>query len=932
MKKTKKALASLAIAGMVLSMAPMSVFAADSAASNRIFGADRVQTAVEVAKQGWTTATTAIVAPAEDEHLVDALAAAPLAGAKNAPILLVEGKTLTTATTDELKALGVKDVYVVGAVDADVVTSLTAAGYNATAVKGASRMDTAAEIAKLLSAPKGSFVVGYDAIPDALSVASYAAANNYQILVANVDGTLPANEVVAGTSYVLGGPTLVKDIAGAKRVFGNDRYDTNKAVLSELSYSYDKVYVANGEDSHLVDSLVASGLAGKTMSPIALTDNMAVKAAADLSGKMGSASQTIALGGTSVVADSVRDSVKYVAPATLAVESVSAINAKEIVVSFNKEVDEGSAVNTANYTVKVGGAAAAVSSIEVDEDDATKVTITLTNPIQAITSVDVKVKKDIMAADFTKPEADYSTAFVFYDKVAPSIASAVVDGNELTVNFNEYIASAPLMKVNGKVVTAVAGTVWPAKELKIDLTSLDLADGSYVFSAANVNDLQTTPNIASYLTATVYVSDAAAAPAVKAITTKTATTFQVEFTKGLKAGTVPTVSAKKGSAEMVPAGGVVAVAGSTTKFIVTVADVAGVVDLYETGETSVPLTVTVSDYQAASNNLYGNKITQSVTLSKDSVGPVLLTGYNKLLADGVTIQVRFNEEVQNADASNITVVDKNGVKLTVTSATPAADVDGDNTYLNILMSAAIGDGVQTVTFNKGAVEDLSGNDNAAASTTVSKSSSSASIASAVANAASNVITITYAEKMTSAAINLANYTLDNAAMPAGSVIYFNDLGQTTVKIELPSASISDASARVLMISANVVADSGNTLTSAQKTQVIAAGFVDNVKPVLVSATKDTTTTIKVKFSEDMQAAIVDPAAAELLNDFKVKVNGSVVAVSAVNLTADADTLVLTVPVYNKTQTVTVETVKDSLTLTDASTLNIVKGETVVTAN
>ena len=105
MKKTKKALASLAIAGMVLSMAPMSVFAADSAATNRIFGADRVQTAVEVAKTGWTTATTAIVAPAEDEHLVDALAAAPLAGAKNAPILLVEGNALIGAMESTIPAI-----------------------------------------------------------------------------------------------------------------------------------------------------------------------------------------------------------------------------------------------------------------------------------------------------------------------------------------------------------------------------------------------------------------------------------------------------------------------------------------------------------------------------------------------------------------------------------------------------------------------------------------------------------------------------------------------------------------------------------------------------------------------------------------------------------------------------------------------------------
>jgi putative cell wall-binding protein len=79
MKKTKKALASLAIAGMVLSMAPMSVFAAD--ATTRLSGADRVATAIAVATNGWAAGSdNVIVVSADDANIVDALAAAPLAG------------------------------------------------------------------------------------------------------------------------------------------------------------------------------------------------------------------------------------------------------------------------------------------------------------------------------------------------------------------------------------------------------------------------------------------------------------------------------------------------------------------------------------------------------------------------------------------------------------------------------------------------------------------------------------------------------------------------------------------------------------------------------------------------------------------------------------------------------------------------------------
>ena len=101
------------------------------------------------------------------------------------------------------------------------------------------------------------------ALADALSIASYAAANNYSILVANPDGTLPVSETAykGATTYIIGGPTLVKDIPRATRLFGADRFATNMTVLKALTYKYDHVYVANGTDTHLVDSLVASSLA-----------------------------------------------------------------------------------------------------------------------------------------------------------------------------------------------------------------------------------------------------------------------------------------------------------------------------------------------------------------------------------------------------------------------------------------------------------------------------------------------------------------------------------------------------------------------------------------------------------------------------------------------------------------------------------------------
>ncbi|SPF49076.1 exported hypothetical protein [Candidatus Desulfosporosinus infrequens] len=306
----KKTLVTFTLACVAMTMTPFNVLANTGVTTARIFGADRLGTAVAVADTGWTGANTVILVPAADAILVSALEAAPLAG-KAWPILLTDNDTLTASTQAELVKLGVKNVYVVGSISQTVVDQVNAmSGVTVTVLKGADRTDTAAIIASKLTNLAGSFVVGYDALPDALSVASYAAANAYSILVANPDGTLPASEAAyKGTNtYIIGGPTLVADIPGATRIFGIDRFATNKAVLKALTYKYDHVYVANGTDTHLVDTLVASPLAAKTSAPIVLTDSDGDGANAsiniNINSKMDLTAVITALGGNTVVTDS----------------------------------------------------------------------------------------------------------------------------------------------------------------------------------------------------------------------------------------------------------------------------------------------------------------------------------------------------------------------------------------------------------------------------------------------------------------------------------------------------------------------------------------------------------------------------------------------------------------------------------------------------
>ncbi|MDR1321477.1 MAG: cell wall-binding repeat-containing protein [Gracilibacteraceae bacterium] len=238
-----------------------------------ISGADRVLTSVAISRQGWESAETVILAPGGQNNLIDALAVAPLAGQEDAPILLSTGG-LDPAVIAEIQRLGAKKVYAVGALSQAVIEALRAAlpGLTIETLRGASRFETAALIGAKLTEPQGTFVVGYNAVADAVSVASFAAAHGYLIQIANADGTvgLAAGTPATGAPvYILGGPALVRDIPGATRLYGATRYETNKAIRDALPFEYTNIYTADG--GTLVDALTGSALAARSGAAIVLT-------------------------------------------------------------------------------------------------------------------------------------------------------------------------------------------------------------------------------------------------------------------------------------------------------------------------------------------------------------------------------------------------------------------------------------------------------------------------------------------------------------------------------------------------------------------------------------------------------------------------------------------------------------------------------------
>ncbi|MDT0161584.1 S-layer homology domain-containing protein [Bacillus sp. AG4(2022)] len=611
------------------------------------------------------------------------------------------------------------------------------------------------------------------------------------------------------------------------------------------------------------------------------------------------------------------------------VKTISAVNAKEIVVDFNKNMDSLTAEDESNYEIKVNnGSALSTSSytVELHEDDESKAVITLADGSALANGayLSVKVKKNVVD-DKLAPIADTTKTFTFVDNAAPTVTKVEVDGDDLKVTFDDYINSVGLVNVNG---VNKSYTVSSAKSKTVTVTdgAKNLGNGTHVVSLANVVDI--TNNKSVYVTGSFSINVSTVAPVVTKTEKVSSNSFKIVFDKAV---TEPTVTVKKNGLDLTTS-----VAGSGKEYVVTVSDNGGV-KVYNTDESSVNVIASISAFKSTSDNLVGNAATASVTLTKDTTGPSVQTRFNKIVdADsGVGVDevfsIKFDEVIKTADKNKIVLTDKNGVRKDVDSATIVTDADG-NTVLQVKASAIQTDGViasgsYTLVLAEGTVTDSSSNKNSATTLTMTKGSSNVGDLSVSASVSGNVITIPYGTDMTSSAVNLANYKLNNQSLPNGTVIYFSG-SKETVKIELPAGSVTNSGNALLSIT-DVVAENGAKLSAASANQVI-GGLTDNVKPTLVSAKKVSSTSVELTFSEGL-SALSAGTASNILDDFKFEVNGlELTPASYAAVSSGNNKVVFTVAPYNTTQTLTVKTAKTGLNITDVAG-NALTADVAVTA-
>lgn len=263
---------------------------------HRISGADRYETAAEIAREFPVDATRTVVV-ASGQNFPDALSAqlpVSMTGAKvtgerfggmPVPVLLTRSGSLPSATASALADLRPSKIVLLGgsgAVSDEVEGEL--AGYaKVERVSGADRYETSAAIASAY--PAGApvlFVASGADFPDALSAGAAAGTEGVPVLLTDPDelrgSTAAAIDALAPQQViVLGGDGAVSDavveaitakVEATSRLAGGNRYETS-AALAERFPADVTAYLASGQA--FPDALSGGAFAGYHQGPLLLT-------------------------------------------------------------------------------------------------------------------------------------------------------------------------------------------------------------------------------------------------------------------------------------------------------------------------------------------------------------------------------------------------------------------------------------------------------------------------------------------------------------------------------------------------------------------------------------------------------------------------------------------------------------------------------------
>lgn len=287
---------------------------APSGDTRRIFGIDRIETAVAASQDTYEAGEAGAVVLARDDTFPDALAGAPLAVANRAPLLLTSSGALDDRTAAELARVlpGGGTVHLLGgtvALSPAVEAAVVDRGYEVVRYPGADRYETAVLIAEALGDPGAVFVATGTNFPDALTSGAAAAELGGVIVLTAHDQMVP---VTAGylaehadvPRYAVGGPAAAAD-PEATPVVGADRFATALAVATR--FFEDPVVVGVAVGTNFPDALSGDTHIARRRAPMLLVgpDLLPDDVAAYLRANAASIRQVFLYGGEAAIAPQV---------------------------------------------------------------------------------------------------------------------------------------------------------------------------------------------------------------------------------------------------------------------------------------------------------------------------------------------------------------------------------------------------------------------------------------------------------------------------------------------------------------------------------------------------------------------------------------------------------------------------------------------------
>lgn len=620
--------------------------------------------------------------------------------------------------------------------------------------------------------------------------------------------------------------------------------------------------------------------------------------------------------------------------ATPAVQSVSAINAKTIQVTFNKAIKESS---IAGATIATDITSATIADKKLSEDGKT-LTLTLGTAYLTSTAQDVKVTiKDLLDSANNKVE-DYAKVVSLKDDVRPTLDDVTfADSKTLKVPVSEPLNADNTDIYNSLTITDANGSPVDTTGLSASSVSYDETDGYFTINLASL----TTPldagtytlkftGLKDYAgnlinsnptTKTITVAADETAPTVASIANVgyvgTDGYLKINFSEPVQSLVGAKVTLNNGSAVTLAAGDIVSTSQDKKSAVIKLASA-----------TTDYQSVVIEDFKDLAGNP-GKKYTGSVKFGA-STPTVASYEYS---ASKETQTVTFDRPVSFVTGSSATLTGTkvyDNVESSVSGVIATINPDGQL----VINTTNLTSGKYTLALPVNTVKDVAGQQNKA--TTLTFTLDKTGVVSQVQFAdfvtdgtgttavaagdtpvqTGGVVYVKFDNPVGDSAVDVNNYTIEGVNVFSNAV--FTNTTKNVVKLTLKEDTIAKDNNYTFAIS-NVK----DTNDKAVKAYSGAYLFNDNTTPTLTALTVKDNTNVYATFSE----AIAAPAAGALdADDFVVTVNGAVVTPAVtVGTLVDANKVTFTLPAALAQNAEVKVTVSDTADFTDVSSaLNVVK--------